>query len=128
MVVVDPLSAARIRRIFKGDGGAVPLANRNLQGHRHRPVPALLVAAGGKINTATSPQVAAPRQVQQLSFLAVETLDANPRCANIAVVAEIKGQRILVSIATEAGDGLIVLIINSRLIVQRQVAIPAIAP
>ncbi len=127
MVIVKPLGAARIRCIFEGDGGAVAFAQRDLQRQGDRPVALLLVTAGGEVNTAAAPQVTAPGEVQQLGFLIVETLHTDPRRANVAKVAKVKGQGILIRIAAQAGNGLVVFIIDGGLIVEREVAEAAIA-
>lgn len=58
--------------------------------------------------------------------MTVKTLHANPGCADVAVLSRVEGQRILVRIAAEAGDGFIVLVIHRRLVVQGQIAKAAV--
>ena len=86
-----------------------------------------MIPAAGEVNTARAPQVAAPGEIKQLGFLTVKTLHADPGRADVAVLSQIEGERILVRIAAEAGDGFIVFVIDRRLVVKGEVAKAAVA-
>ncbi len=127
MVIVDTLAGARIRGFLHADGRTVPLADRDLQRHRKGPVVPLLIVAGRQVEAAAAPQVPAPGEIQQLGLLVIKTAHANPGRADVAIVAHIKGQRILIAITTQGRQRLAVVIVNDGLIVEGQVAEPALA-
>lgn len=58
--------------------------------------------------------------------MTVKTFHADPGRADVAVLSQVEGQRILVRVAAEAGDGFIVLVIHRRLVVKGQIAKTAV--